>query len=135
MDGMFHVFQLIPYISEKITVGSIAEFVSHTLKDHHDDTDYQIMNSGTNIADEIISSYPEINQWVIAGHSVGGTMAAQYAYNHRDVIDGLVIWASYPANTSDLSGTGKPVASISRPSQHEQIIQATLAILIEVAQK
>ena len=113
-------------------------------------------------------------------------MAAQYAYNHRDVIDGLVIWASYPANSSDLSGTGIPVvsiygsqdpgvnddsiaerkhllpedasyvrieggdhhqfgayeikpendhASISRPSQHEQIIQATLAILIEVAQK
>ena len=69
-DEMFHVFQLIPYVSEKITVGSIAEFVSHTLKDHHDDTDYQIMNSGTNIADEIISSYPEINQWVIAGYSV-----------------------------------------------------------------
>lgn len=139
-----------------------------------------------NIADEIISSYPDINQWVIAGHSVGGTMAAQYAYNHRDVIDGLVIWASYPANSSDLSGTGIPVvsiygsqdpgvnddsiaerkhllpedasyirieggdhhqfgayeikpendhASISRTSQHEQIIQATLAILIEVAQK
>lgn len=65
-----------------------------------------------NIADEIISSYPDINQWVIAGHSVGGTMAAQYAYNHRDVIDGLVIWASYPANSSDLSGTGIPVVSI-----------------------
>ena len=50
MDGMFHVFQLIPLLSETIkTVGSIAELVSHTLKDHHEDTDYQIMNSGTNI--------------------------------------------------------------------------------------
>ena len=50
IDGMFHVFQLIPFLPEtKKAVGSIAEFVSHTLKDHHEDTNDQIMNSGTNI--------------------------------------------------------------------------------------
>jgi len=50
LDGMFHVFQLIPFLPEtKKAVGSIAEFVSHTLKDHHEDTDDQKMNSGTNI--------------------------------------------------------------------------------------
>ena len=65
-----------------------------------------------NIADEIIAYYPDISQWVIGGHSVGGTMAAQYTNAHRTTIDGLVIWASYPADNTDLSDFDRPVASI-----------------------
>jgi predicted esterase len=65
-----------------------------------------------NIADEIIADYPDISQWVIGGHSVGGTMAAQYTNAHRATIDGLVIWASYPADNTDLSDFDRPVASI-----------------------
>ena len=65
-----------------------------------------------NIADEIIADYPDISQWVIGGHSVGGTMAAQYTNAHRDTIDGLVIWASYPADSADLSNYDRPVVSI-----------------------
>ncbi len=45
-----------------------------------------------NLADEIISAYPEIAHWVIGGHSVGGTMAAQYTKNHPGQIEGLIIW-------------------------------------------
>lgn len=62
-----------------------------------------------NIANEIIEYYPEISHWVIGGHSVGGTMAAQFANTHRDAIDGLAIWASYPAGNADLSGSDLPV--------------------------
>ena len=65
-----------------------------------------------NVADEIIAQYPDISRWVIGGHSVGGTMAAQYAGGHSERIDGLAIWASYPADNADLSGTDIPVASI-----------------------
>jgi predicted esterase len=65
-----------------------------------------------NIADEIIVGYPEISRWVIGGHSVGGTMAAQYVHTHRDAIDGLAIWASYPADNADLSDSDLPVVSI-----------------------
>jgi predicted esterase len=65
-----------------------------------------------NIADEIIAHYPEIGRWVIGGHSVGGTMAAQYTNTHREIVDGLVIWASYPADNADLSGSDIPVALI-----------------------
>ncbi len=64
------------------------------------------------IATEITAEYPEIHQWVIGGHSVGGAMAAQYTANHPDAVDGLVIWASYPPRTSDLSGHKIPVVSI-----------------------
>jgi pimeloyl-ACP methyl ester carboxylesterase len=65
-----------------------------------------------NVADEIIAAYPDIQRWVIGGHSVGGTMAAQYTSTHRDVIDGLVIWASYPANNADLAAFDLPVMVI-----------------------
>jgi len=64
------------------------------------------------IASEIIASYPEIDHWVIGGHSVGGAMAARYTGNHPDVIEGLAIWASYPPNSSDLSALDIPVVSI-----------------------
>ena len=138
-----------------------------------------------NIADEIIDFYPSIDHWVIGGHSVGGTKAAQYTGTHREIINGLVIWASYPANHADLSGFIHPVvsiygshdpgvndesieerahllpddtryvrieggdhhqfgsyeikpendyATISRESQHRQIIQATLEVLGLIAQ-
>ncbi|MEJ2448671.1 MAG: alpha/beta hydrolase, partial [Anaerolineales bacterium] len=43
---------------------------------------------------------------------VGGTMAAQYTSTHRESVDGLVIWASYPANSADISNTNLPAASI-----------------------
>ena len=137
-----------------------------------------------NIADEIIAYYPDIIHWVIGGHSVGGTMAAQYTDKHPDVIDGLAIWASYPADSTDISDLDIPVlsiygsrelrvndtsigerkhllpsdtlyirieggdhhqfgsyeinpedhlATISRTSQHQQIIQATLDILGKIS--
>ena len=54
-------------------------------------------------ADAVIAAHPEIDRWVIGGHSLGGAMAAQYASGHDDVIDGLVLWAAYPAEDTDLS--------------------------------
>ncbi|MFC2046258.1 alpha/beta family hydrolase [Chloroflexota bacterium] len=65
-----------------------------------------------NLADEIIAYYPHTSHWAIGGHSVGGTMAAQYASGHRERVAGLVIWASYPADNADLSDSGVPVALI-----------------------
>lgn len=65
-----------------------------------------------NLADEVISTYPEISHWVIGGHSLGGTMAAQYTKEHPDQIDGLIIWASYPADNADISAFDLPVSLI-----------------------
>ncbi|MCD6424675.1 MAG: alpha/beta hydrolase [Anaerolineales bacterium] len=63
----------------------------------------------TNAAEEIISNYPDVDNWAIAGHSVGGTAAAMYTAKNPEKIDGLAIWASYPANSSDLSKLDLPV--------------------------
>jgi hypothetical protein len=62
-------------------------------------------------ADGIIEAHPEIEHWVIAGHSLGGAMAAQYAAGH-EAIDGLALWAAYPPDGTDLSGAGIAVGSV-----------------------
>jgi hypothetical protein len=60
---------------------------------------------GVNKADDVISAYPDMRYWVIGGHSLGGSMAASYAGNNLDEVQGLVFWASYPASSEDLSAT------------------------------
>lgn len=51
-----------------------------------------------NAADKVISKYPDVKNWAVGGHSLGGVAAASYAENHLDKIDGIVFWASYPAD-------------------------------------
>lgn len=65
-----------------------------------------------NAADSGIENHPEIGDWSIGGHSLGGVMAAQYAAKHLDSIHGLVLLASYPSGSSDLSASGVRVASL-----------------------
>jgi len=66
----------------------------------------------SNAAEEIIEHFSGVENWVIAGHSVGGTSAAIFTSNNPDMIDGLAIWASYPANSADLSQMDLPVTMI-----------------------
>ncbi len=54
-------------------------------------------------AGDIIAARPSITNWVLAGHSLGGAMAANYIKNNPGVVKGLALLASYPANTDDLS--------------------------------
>jgi len=63
-------------------------------------------------AEDIIAAYPQIEHWAIGGHSLGGSMAANYAYKNPSEIAGLILWASYPASSDDLSEFDFPVASI-----------------------
>ena len=63
-------------------------------------------------AAEIADAYTQIESWAIGGHSLGGAMAAQYAGHHPDQIDGLILWASYPAESNDLSDRDLAVVSI-----------------------
>ncbi len=79
----------------------------------------------SNIADEIIADYPEIDRWVIGGHSVGGVAAAQYTDKHPEMIDGLAIWASYPADSTDISDLEIPAISI-YSSREERVNDASI---------
>lgn len=64
----------------------------------------------SNAADEIMAAHPEITQWYIGGHSLGGAMAAKYAEENADRLEGLVLLAAY--STADLSDTDLKVLSI-----------------------
>ena len=61
-------------------------------------------------ANAVIDEHPEITAWVVGGHSLGGSMAAQFVDSHPGSIRGLVLWASYSA--SDLSDEGIVVGSM-----------------------
>jgi pimeloyl-ACP methyl ester carboxylesterase len=58
---------------------------------------------GVNKANDVIKSYPQISSWIVGGHSLGGTMAAQYTYENPSEVKGLVLLAAYPASGTNLS--------------------------------
>jgi hypothetical protein len=64
---------------------------------------------GIGKADAVVEAHPEVEHWAIAGHSLGGSMAAQYVSGNPDAIDGLAFWASYAA--TDLSALDLDVLS------------------------
>lgn len=63
-----------------------------------------------NAADGVIEQYPEIENWYIGGHSLGGSMAANYAAKHSSELDGLILLGAY--STSDLKDTYLKVLSV-----------------------
>lgn len=65
-----------------------------------------------NRAAEVMEQFPSIEKWAIAGHSLGGSMAANFADGHPDQVDGIVFWASYPAQGDMLADQSIAVTSI-----------------------
>ncbi len=63
-----------------------------------------------NAANGISADYPEIKEWYIGGHSLGGSMAASYAAKNADTLAGLVLLASY--STADISESGLSALSV-----------------------
>jgi hypothetical protein len=54
-------------------------------------------------AADVMAAFPEVEQWAVGGHSLGGAMSARFAAQNPDAVDGLVLWASYPAAGDDLA--------------------------------
>lgn len=58
-----------------------------------------------NAADDYRNLYPEIKNWYLGGHSLGGAMAASYLEKHIEAYEGLILCAAYSTvdySTSDL---------------------------------
>ncbi|MBQ9276758.1 MAG: alpha/beta fold hydrolase [Clostridia bacterium] len=62
-----------------------------------------------NAANSVVGSLG-IEHWYIAGHSLGGSFAAQYAAKNTEKLDGLILLGSYSA--TDLSSTNLKVLSV-----------------------
>ena len=67
---------------------------------------------GVGTANDVIGHYPNISSWAIGGHSLGGTMAAQFAFENPSKIKGLILLAAYPASGTDLSKNNLLVTTI-----------------------
>ena len=63
-------------------------------------------------ADGVVQAFPEISTWGIAGHSLGGVAATQFAFERPDVIDALALYAAYPQEQHNLSDSQLPVLSL-----------------------
>ncbi len=57
---------------------------------------------GINSANNIYDEYPDIKNWYIAGHSLGGAMASSYIDKNSDNVKGLILLGSYPINNSNI---------------------------------
>jgi hypothetical protein len=62
---------------------------------------------------EVQKAFPHVRQWVIGGHSLGGAMAARFAFKHPERVQGLVLWAAYPPGSANLSSSTISAVSIS----------------------
>jgi hypothetical protein len=60
-----------------------------------------------NAAEGLTDDYPEIDEWYLGGHSLGGSMAASFLAENTDDFEGLILLGSY--STADIT---LPVLSI-----------------------
>ncbi|WP_215190542.1 alpha/beta hydrolase [Exiguobacterium sp. s6] len=50
-------------------------------------------------AEDIIAAHPDIERWVVGGHSLGGSAASGYALEHEAQVEGVIFLASYPISS------------------------------------
>lgn len=67
---------------------------------------------GSGLAADVTTTYPHIEHWAVGGHSLGGAMAAHFAAANPSLVQGLVLWAAYPAEGDDLSASSLAVTSV-----------------------
>ena len=58
---------------------------------------------GVNAANGVIAAYSNVTAWAIGGHSLGGSMAAQFIHDNPNKVEELALWASYPPSGVNLS--------------------------------
>lgn len=64
-------------------------------------------------ADSVIAKHSNIENWILMGHSLGGSMVVNYFNQSKNpTIKGIILLASYPANSDNISESGISVLSI-----------------------
>lgn len=74
---------------------------------------YNLAVTAVNRGLKIMEEFPEAQQWVIGGHSLGGAMACSFVNNHPETVEGLILMAAYPGGSADLSEWNGSVLSLS----------------------
>lgn len=87
-------------------------------------------------AGPVMDAYPNVQRWVVGGHSLGGAMAANFAKANPGRVRGLLLIASYPAESDSLVDSNLPVLSISGSEDglaDSETVDASRALLPEDA--
>jgi pimeloyl-ACP methyl ester carboxylesterase len=63
-------------------------------------------------AADVMAAYPQIETWIVGGHSLGGVAASTFASGNAGLADGLFFWASYPTGDALAGSTETAVTSI-----------------------
>ncbi len=66
-----------------------------------------------NAANQVVAQFPEIKQWALGGHSLGGAMSAQFFSGNpqaAEKINGLVLWGA--RSSADISKLPLNVVSV-----------------------
>ena len=69
-----------------------------------------------NAADGIQARFPDVKEWIIAGHSLGGIAACSYVGHHAGDYEGIALLASYPTN--DLSSFEGSIVTLLGTEDH-----------------
>lgn len=74
---------------------------------------------GVSLDDGIKERFPDVRTWLVAGHSLGGVAAAEYAASHPHDFKGIVFLGAFPQ--TDLSRSG--LASLSIVGSNDGIVR------------
>jgi pimeloyl-ACP methyl ester carboxylesterase len=75
----------------------------------------------------VIAAHPEVEHWVLAGHSLGGALAARMARREPGALDALVLVATTHPKERDLSRLPIPVTKIYASNDGIAPLQRVLA--------
>jgi hypothetical protein len=79
-------------------------------------------------ADNIFALLPQIKNWYIGGHSLGGAMASNYASKHKNKLKGLILLGAYiygdysPLNSLTLYGSNDGVLDKSKITYTNNVV-------------
>lgn len=94
----------------------------------------------SNAAQGLQEQFPDIDTWLVAGHSMGGLAASEFTARNKDSVSGVVFLASYPlADLSDFAGrslsiTGSNDGVVNRTSMKDsfdKLAKQTRQLVIE----
>ena len=60
----------------------------------------------------VMAAYPQIESWVVGGHTWSGQVGVDYAANHPDRVAGVVLWAGRMDGTTSLANSDLPVLMV-----------------------
>ena len=103
-DGPSEGTALIFYPGGKVEETAYAPFLHRLAAEGMDvclvKMPFRLAVFGKNKADAVMSQH-SCAHWYVGGHSLGGAMAASYAADHGDALDGVVLCAAYPTQALD----------------------------------